>query len=199
MRATRLLASCLALAAICSCAQPPQQQIDAARAAVQAAERDPDVVLYAPDSLRAAQEALNALDAELQAQSRRSTLGRSYDATKDLARRASQAAASATASAQAAKQQVARQAAALVDELNAAVPDLESKLWAARRVKGISLKALAPLASLPEQARAVVEDAQRDIEAGSFAEARAKLRAALDALAAAGDTIAEQTRLARGR
>jgi len=59
----KLLRSIMVLAAvlcIASCAHPPQAEIDAAQAAMDAAAKNADVVTYAPDSLRVAQEKILA-------------------------------------------------------------------------------------------------------------------------------------------
>ena len=196
MRPFVLLAVILALA---SCAKPPQAEIDAAKAALDATAKSADVVTYAPDELRLAQEKIAALDAEVSAQARRSPLSRNYDATRALARDATDAATRALMAAAAAKQQVAQEAASLADEITASVPQIESKVWAAKRVRGIKLDLIMPLGQLPEQAREVVQDARQDISAGAFATAKAKLQAIKDQLAACEETITEQTRIARSR
>jgi hypothetical protein len=66
-------------------------------------------------------------------------------------------------------------------------------------VPRIKLALIAPLQQLPEQARATVADAQKDISAGAFAAAKAKLSAVREQLAASTQTITEQTRIARSR
>jgi hypothetical protein len=97
----------------------------------------------------------------------------------------------------AAKSQVAHDASALLEEVSAAIPTFESKVWAAKRVPRMRLEVIAPLALLPETARKTVEEASRDITAGSFASAKAKLMAVKDKLSSCEETIAEQTRVAR--
>ena len=56
MKIARLFAVAALLALLGACAHPPQAEIDAARAALDAASRNADVITYAPDSLRRAQE-----------------------------------------------------------------------------------------------------------------------------------------------
>jgi hypothetical protein len=196
LRPVVLLAVVISLA---SCAKPPQAEIDASRAALDAAAKSADVVTYAPDELRVAQDALSALDAEVTAQGRRSPLARNYDAARSLARDAADAASKAVTTASAAKQQVAREAASLVDDITASIPQFESKVWAAKRVPRIKLDMIAPLAQLPVQARTIVDDARQDISAGAYATAKAKLQAIKDQLSACEETIAEQTRIAKSR
>ena len=198
-RALGVAALLSAMAVLAACAHPPQAAVDAARSALDAASRNPDVVTYAPDALRSAQDKLSALDAELARQSRRSALARNYDASAALAQEAAGLAASAAAAAEAAKKQVASDASALVDEVTAAIPGFESKVWAARRVPRIKLDLIAPLALVPDQARAAIDEARKDIATGAFASAKARLMAAKDQLSSSEETITEQVRIARSR
>lgn len=189
-----VLASVLALA---SCAQPPKAEIDAAKAALDAAAKSADVVTYAPDSLRAAQEKVAEMDAEIAAQARRSPLSRGYETTKALAIDAADAAHKAIEDAVTAKSQVARDASSLIEEVSAAISPFEYKVWAAKRVPRMHLDVITPLALLPDMARKTVDEAGRDINAGSYAAAKAKLMAVKDRLSNCEETIAEQTRIAR--
>ena len=68
--------------AVTGCASPPNADVDAARAAVDKAETD-RAGQYAAESLKAAQDARAALDAELKAQEGK--LIKSYDKTRELA------------------------------------------------------------------------------------------------------------------
>jgi hypothetical protein len=199
MRYPRTLAILAALLSLTSCAKPPQAEIDAARAALDVASRNADLVIYAPDALRAAQETLAQLESEIAAQAKRSALSRAYEQTKSLALKAASDAREAAENAASAKQQIAREAAAIADELDAVIPTVESRIWAARRVPRIKLDAIAPLAELPSRARAAVAEARGDIAAGAFAVARAKLLAVKNQLSAGEETITEQTRIAKSR
>jgi protein TonB len=84
MRASvRFRAIALGLAITASaCGSPPKADVDAAKAAVDKATTD-RADQYAPESLKAAQDARAALDAELKAQEAK--LVKSYDKTKELA------------------------------------------------------------------------------------------------------------------
>jgi hypothetical protein len=199
MRYARPLLFFVTLLCIAACAKPPQAEIDSAKAALDAASKNPDVVTYAPDSLRIAQEKMAALDTELAAQAKRTALSRGYDLARSLALAAAEDARKAGADAVATKEQVARDASSLVDEVSAAIPLFESKVWAARRVPRIKMDFITPLGLLPAQARATVEDAQKDISGGAFATAKAKLNAVKDQLSASEETITEQTRIAKSR
>jgi TonB family protein len=76
-----LLASGLAIA-VAGCSAPPSADVDAAKASVEKAAGG-GAGQYAPDSLKAAQDAQAALDAELKAQDEKWI--KSYDKTKELA------------------------------------------------------------------------------------------------------------------
>ena len=79
----RFLAITLALAiTLTGCASPPNSDVDAAKAAVDRAATDP-AGQYAAESLKAAQDARAALDAELKAQE--GNWLKSYDKTRELA------------------------------------------------------------------------------------------------------------------
>jgi protein TonB len=67
---------------VAGCASPPNADVDAAKAAIDKAAAD-RADQYAPDSLKAAQDARAALDAELKAQEGK--WSKSYDKTKELA------------------------------------------------------------------------------------------------------------------
>jgi hypothetical protein len=197
-RSRALLAAAVALLAA-SCARPPQAAIDSARAALTAAAGNADIVTYAPDSLRAAQEKAASLEAAFAEQMRRPQFLRRFDEVQQLAAETSQAAEKADTDSASAKAQVAMDAAVLADEIEAAIPVVESKLWAAKRVPRIKLDVLAAHAQDPADARAGVDDARRDIDAGAFAEAKAKLLVAKDKLTSLDELITEQTRIARAR
>lgn len=180
-----------------SCAQPPQEQIDAAQAALQAAARSADVVTYAPDSLRTAQESMDALDGELASQSRRSVLTRSYDVARRLALQVLTDAGTAVSDAAASKSEVRATTGPLIAATADAVAQVERRLWAARRVRGIKPDFLAARAEDIARARTVLADAQKDFDTGAYAAANAKTMAVQSSLTAVDGRISEAVRLAR--
>jgi hypothetical protein len=199
MKQLRVLLLMVVAFGVAACAKPPQAEIDAARSAVQAAADNNDVLTYAPDSLRAAQEKMEALNAELTAQQKRSPVSRSYDATRTLAQEVVAASQQARTDADASKQQVAKDAASLIEKISAAIPDFEAKVWTAKRVRGIRLDAITPLALVADQARLALDDARKDLDTGAFAAAKAKAMAVGDWLSQGEETITEQTRVAKNR
>lgn len=78
----RFGAIALGLATVAGCAAPPDADVDAAKAALDRADTD-RAGQYAGESLKAAQDARVALDAELKAQENK--WFKSYDRTKELA------------------------------------------------------------------------------------------------------------------
>ena len=195
----RVLGVCALVLAVGACAKLPQADIDAARAAVGAAISNPDVLTYAPDSLRAAQEKLATLETELAGQQKKSPVARGYDRVLALARESVVAGQGALNDAQTSKQQAARDAASLIEKIGTTLPDFESKIWSAKRVRGIDLKKISDLALGMDQQRFVIDDARKDLDAGSFAAARAKAMAVQVWLSEKGEEITEQTRIARSR
>ncbi len=95
----RALAFALAIS-VTGCASPPSADVDAAKASLDRAAAASDGK-YAPDSLKAAQDAQAALDAELKAQDGKWI--KSYDRSKELAAAAKTASDKAVADATAAK------------------------------------------------------------------------------------------------
>jgi hypothetical protein len=197
MRRLRTLVVLSAALCALSCAKPPQADIDAATAALEASARSADVVTYAPDSLRAAQETMSDLQAELAAQAKRSPLGRGYEKAKGLAVQALADAQAAVAEAAAAKDQVRATTGPLIGAIGEAIPEVEKRLWAARRARGVRADFLAARAQDIAQARSSLADAQKDFDAGSFAAANAKAMAVRAGLDAIDGRISEAVRLAR--
>jgi hypothetical protein len=189
------LAACVLL--LTACDKPPQAEIDAATKAFQDASHTPDVLTYAPDSLRAAQEKLEALNTELDSQAKKGPLGRRYAQAGALAQEARAAAEQAVADGAHAKEQAKADAASLLENLSGAIPTFETKLWSAKRVRGIKLDQ--EILGAAEGARAAVADAQKDYIAGSFAAARAKALTVQEALEDTESRITEAVRLSRKR
>ena len=199
MRRVRSALLCGILGATLSCAQPPQAIIEAARTAVNAAAKNADIVTYAPESLRAAQDDLAAMDAEADRQARRFALSRDFKALETLAANASDAAQLAQSNALESKARVEQDAATLADQVGGAIHDFETRLWSARRLRGVQQSVIDGLSDLGNDSRASLDDARGDLASGSYASAKAKLSAILDRLDAAQQTIDEQTGIARAR
>lgn len=197
MRTARSTGLALALLALlAACAQPPREAIDAAQAAIEAARRDPDVALYAPDGLRQAEELLAALQAEAAVQQRKIAPLRKYDRTAELAGEAMRAGETARTRAAAAKVQAGVEAASLIESAAAALAAIEIKAGQARRLRGIKLDMASVIASIVE-ARAMLDSARADLASLAYASSRAKAAAAGARIGALDGVISEAMLLAR--
>ena len=119
----------LALTLATGCAKPPQVEIDAVKASLSSVEADASK--YASDAWNKAQQAVNAVSAEVEAQANKFALFRSYTKTKELITAANQsineakdAAASAKEAAKQAANDTLAQAKAALDTANTAMADL---------------------------------------------------------------------------
>jgi hypothetical protein len=109
------------------CAKPPQVEWDAAKAALTAAE-NAQAGLYAENELRAAREAGNAVQAEIDAQAGKFALFRSYKTAKQLIADATTKANDAAAAAAAGKQRAMEEANAALEAARTALADASAKI-----------------------------------------------------------------------
>jgi hypothetical protein len=176
--------------ALGACAKPPQADIDAARAAVATAARSADVVAYAPDTLKSAQDKLAQMETELSA--------KHYDKVKTLAVDAKATADSAANDAAKNKEKAQADASTLIDALKKALPEAQSKMAQAQGVRGIKLD----FAALRQQlvgAKAAIADADKDLAAGSFASALQKATAVQAQLNDGEKAVADAVQAATNR
>src|SRR5262247_4022333 len=88
-RATWFLLVVGLLAMVVGCSKPPQAEIDGATAALSAA-KSAEAGEYAAESLSKAEDAMNAVNAELKVQEEKMALFRSYEKTTELVSQATQ-------------------------------------------------------------------------------------------------------------
>ena len=165
MSSLKVMVPLLLVLALFACAKPPQADIDAARTAVAAAAKNPDIAAYAADTLKSAQDKVAQMEAELSA--------KHYDKVKTLALDAKATAETAVSDAARNKQKAQADARTLIDALKKAIPDAEKKAASARNVRGIKLD-FGALAKQIADAKAAVADADKDYAAGNFADALRK-------------------------
>jgi hypothetical protein len=165
MSSLKTIVPLLLVCALFACAKPPQADIDAARAAVATAEKNADVVAYAPDTLKSAQDKLAQMNTELGA--------KHYDKVKTLALDAKTTAEAAVNDAARNKEKAQADARSLIDALKKALPAAEKKVAGARNVRGIKLDFDA-LGKQLTNAKAAVADADKDFASGNFAAALRK-------------------------
>ena len=180
-----------------ACEKPPQTEIEAAAKAYENSATNPDVITYAPDSLRNAQAKLAALRAEVDAQVKKGGLSRRYETAKILAAEAKTAAESAEMEAGRSKEQAKTEATILLAGFADSISAFENKLWSAKRIRGIKLEA--DILTLAQSARTAVADADRDLAAGLYAAAKAKALTIQKQLADGEARVSKAVRLARGR
>jgi chromosome segregation ATPase len=119
----------LALTLAAGCAKPPQVEIDAVKASLSGIEADASK--YASEAWNKAQQAVNAVSAEVEAQANKFALFRSYTKSKELITAANQsineakdAAAAAKEAAKQAANDMLAQAKTALDAANTAMADL---------------------------------------------------------------------------
>jgi hypothetical protein len=143
MRSKNILIGMAALVALLAgaCAEPPTQQVDAARAALSDAEAA-EAETYAPEALESARSAMDAVQTELDAQQAKFALFRSYKQTETLITDAIAKAGAAKDAAVAGKKQAMADSQAAIDAAKATldnagtlIADLEG---CRRRPKGFA-------------------------------------------------------------
>jgi hypothetical protein len=164
---------------LAACSSPPEAGVEAAKAALDAAR--PQAQEYAAAELKAAEDAYADLEAELNAQSKKFTLFRSYDAATAKATAAQQAADNAKAAAQAGEQAAMQAAASAVQGAQTALAQTMAMLESAPRGKG-SAADLAALKTDLESAGAMLAESEAMMSAKRYKEVQAKADAAMNAI-----------------
>jgi len=179
----RLVPAALAISLILvACAKPPQAEIDSAKAQVAKAAQDADVVAYAPETLKRAEEALAKMEAELKA--------KHYDKVKAFAAEAQAAGIAAFADAKTGKERVKAQASSLIEAIKKALPDAEKTYASAKRVKSAKLD-LAAIAKGLAEVKAGFAEVEKAFSDGSYLSARDKAQALQTKLADLVKTMSE--------
>jgi uncharacterized protein YpuA (DUF1002 family) len=106
----------LLLSLISGCAKAPQQTVDAANAAMEAAKKA-EADVYLPDQFKAAQDSLNAAMAEIEAQNSKFALTRNYGKATKLLEAATNAFNLAASEVEAKKEQVRTESQQLFTDL----------------------------------------------------------------------------------
>ena len=170
-------AACLAvLLVFAGCAKAPQEEIQAARQAVDTA-RSAGAGDYAPESLRRAEELMAQLDTELQAQQQKVAFTRSYKEANRLALEARHAADQAGIDAATGKETERTQAQALLGEARTAIDSARGLLASAPAGKGAQVEIEAMRSDLAA-AEMKLGEAERAWEEGRFREAHTQADAA---------------------
>ena len=129
------------------CAQAPQEEIENANQALEAA-RSAEAPEYAPEAWQLSQDAFDSAMTEIQAQNERFVLVRSYDEASQLLDKATQAANAAATEAQSARDETKLRAEALLQEAEAAVAAASTAIETAPKGKGTEADLMAMKAEL---------------------------------------------------
>ena len=157
-----------------ACATPPTADIDAVKTAISGAEAA-GAAEYAADSLKAAQDAQAALDAELKAQE--ANWMKSYDKAKELAAAAKAAGEKATTDATAGKEKAKADATAAIEAAKAALTEAQDLLAKAPKGKGTAAD-LAAMKTDLETAAATITEAEGALTNVKYLDALAKAESA---------------------
>lgn len=178
------------------CAKAPQEDIDAARHAVDTA-RSAGAADYAPESRRQAEELMAQLDTELQAQQKKVALTRSYKETSRLAVAARQAADQAGIDAAAGKEAERAQAQTLLGDARTAIDAARAQLGSAPAGKGTQVEIEAMKSDLTA-AEMHLNEAERAFQEGRFRDARTQADAAKATATQVMDAITSAKSMQRG-
>jgi hypothetical protein len=194
MRLSLLVTLCVAASlSFYGCASAPTTEIKAAKAAITAAQTD-DVQTYAPDSLKAAEDALAKATGEVQTQEGKSGFSRDYKAASELLKQAKSAAEKAQSDAKANKVRTKADAEAMIAGLAMQIADARKVL--ATAPKGKDTKA---------ELEALQNDLKSADEAAAAASTAMTQEKFMDALAQAQtakakvDSVIEQVTAAKAK
>lgn len=123
------------LVGVAACAKPPEAEIAAVKTAVEAA-RTSGATEYAPESLRAAEEALAKLQAEVKAQDARFAWFRKYDQAQVLIAEVQKAADKAVQDAAAERERIKQETAAAIADAQKSLDEAKVMLAEAPTGKG---------------------------------------------------------------
>lgn len=179
MRTTQLSWILALSLGIAGCSSMPKSDVDAARAALDDAQKS-GAVDYAPEAWNSAKDASAKLDAELAAQDQKWTVMRSYKQSRELALAAKADAERASQEAVTGKDKAKGEAAAMLTEARDAYAAAQKAVSTAPRGKGTE----ADLASLKSDATSIedtLKEMQTAYDSGDFIGAKTKAQAAIDA------------------
>ncbi len=164
------------LALMAGCAKVPQEVVDSAKAAVEAAKAA-EADRYLPELFSAAQDSLNAAMAEVEAQNSKFALTRNYDRATALLNAALTAANSAKDGVAAKKDEVKAEAEGLMTSAQAAVEEVK-KLFAKAPKGKEGKEVLEQMQTELAGAETAIADAGNAMTSGDFLGARDKVKAA---------------------
>lgn len=196
MRKPPMLLVFLTLLFIAGCAQAPIQDIEAAKAAVEAA-REANADSYAADEFKAAQDALTSALAEVEAQNSKFPLTRNYDKAVQALKAAKEAADKAKANAGLNKEKAKKEAEALIAEAQSAVAAAKEALAKAPRGKDTKADIEAMNADL-SGLESSLNQANQDMSKQDYLGAKAKAQAVKEKAATIQNDVQQAIEKAKG-
>jgi hypothetical protein len=170
----------LGLAMVMGCAKPPQEAIDSAKQAIEAA-RAAGAGDYAAESLRMAEDKVNAMNTELEAQMKKFALMRSFKNVATMAADAKSAGEKAVADAAAGKEKAKGEAEALLGQVKTALDEANALLATAPAGKGSQMDIEAMKSDLTGVATQIAEGEAAHAQ-GMYLQSKAKFEAAMGAV-----------------
>ncbi|AEJ20586.1 DUF4398 domain-containing protein [Gracilinema caldarium] len=149
----------VSLVVLFSCAKPPTAEMDAATAAVAKAQSDPNVTLYAPESLKRATDSLTKMKAEADA--------KRYDTAKALAQETIKLADQAIADGSTGLERAKDEAAGLIASCKSLVLEVTNTLNGAKKVARVKLN-VTDITKQFNNAKATLASAEKDQGDGNF-------------------------------
>lgn len=180
----------IAIISIAACAQPPEEEMAAARQAVGEAAGDPDVRQYAPRTLDEAKRLLSEMETASE--------NRQYDSARSLAGEARSAAERAVQDAAGAKSSARNRAETAVAGAITALEEARDALNNARGVSGIRLDFQTVRGDLETQAREITA-AESAIQNEQFSDAESRADNVRSSIADVVRRISSAVRAASGK
>lgn len=159
-----------------ACAQRPEDEVEAARQALEEA-RTAEAPVYAPEEFEAAEENLREAEAEIAAQDDGFALNRSYDRASELLAQARTAAEEAASAATIRKEETSSQAEVALQEAEQSIESAAEALSGAPRGKGSAADVEALEVNL-ERSRSSLDQARQLFQDGNFMDAFNEARTA---------------------
>jgi hypothetical protein len=166
-----------ALLVFVSCAKPPEQEIQKADTAIEAA-RTAEAEEYVPDAFQTAMDTLNAANAAKTEADGKFALFRSYGKAKELYVRAEALANEAATQVEAEKERVKEEVTGLLTQAKAVLDSADAALKKAPKGKG-SKADIELIKNDLTAAQTGFADGENDFNAGKYKAAKAKIEAAM--------------------
>lgn len=162
-----IVAGSAALMVLAGCAQIPQQELNVANGALEAAKKA-NAESYAPSQLKAAQVSFDLATNELNVENKKLPFLRTYDKIKETLKSATSAAQSALAAAEAAKKQVRTETEGLISRAQVVVDSVDAMVKEAAKKKKNTLAISADIDTL----RTMIKNVSDQITSGDLLTAK---------------------------